>query len=82
MSTPVTPAKSGVRRRQGTPLHLHDLDVLFEDFEARPHWGEICFHTRDRIRKPYPEYESRVAVRRGFDPNGVSLNDSQCQLVG
>ncbi|OLT45900.1 FAD-binding protein [Saccharomonospora sp. CUA-673] len=54
---------------------LRAVDQRLQEYQARPHWGKIHFMTRDRLGELFPEFDTFLAVRREFDPDGTFLND-------
>lgn len=61
---------------------LRAADDLFDRFEGRPHWGKICFPTRSRMERLFPELDTFCRIRRELDPEGMFLNDFLRQLLG
>lgn len=61
--------------------YLRDVDALLSDYDARVHWGKIHFMTRERMERQFPEFDTFLAVRREFDPDGVFLNDHTRALL-
>ena len=52
-----------------------DLEVLFQDYDGRPHWGKSFSASADYLRGSYGEgYERFDAARRRLDPHGVFRN--------
>ncbi len=54
---------------------LNDIDVIFDKYEGRPHWGKHHFMSPARLERLYPRYDAFRKIRREIDPQGVFLND-------
>ena len=52
-----------------------ELSDLFQDLEARNHWGKHPNLPGDYLRRQYPAWEQVAAARRRLDPAGVFSND-------
>ncbi|CAH1246991.1 Hypp7802 [Branchiostoma lanceolatum] len=49
-------------------------ELLFEKYQARPHWGASHLLTQPRVRKSYPELDKWLQVYRLFNKNGTFEN--------
>ncbi|HEY5047648.1 MAG TPA: D-arabinono-1,4-lactone oxidase [Rhizomicrobium sp.] len=57
------------------PTKLFDAcEVVFREYQGRPHWGKRHSRTAEQLRKLYPEFDRFLALRRRLDPAGKFLN--------
>ncbi len=61
---------------------LEAVDEIFDRFDGRPHWGKICFMTRSRVERLFPELDAFRRIRHELDPEERLLNDFLRPLLG
>jgi FAD/FMN-containing dehydrogenase len=61
---------------------LEAVDEIFDRFDGRPHWGKICFMTRARMERLFPELDAFRRIRHELDPEERMLNDFLRPLLG
>lgn len=49
--------------------------AIFKRHGGRPHWGKVHDLARTELADLYPKWSEFLAIRAGFDPGGVFLND-------
>lgn len=61
---------------------LEAVDGIFDRFDGRPHWGKICFMTRSRMGRLFPELNAFRSIRHELDPEERFLNGFLQPLLG
>lgn len=61
---------------------LRAADEVFDRFDGRPHWGKICFMTRSRMERLFPQLDAFRRIRHELDPEERFLNDFLRPLLG
>jgi FAD/FMN-containing dehydrogenase len=61
---------------------LRAVDDVFDAFDGRPHWGKICFMTRSRMERLFPELDAFRTIRGDLDPEGIFGNEFMRPLIG
>jgi len=59
-----------------------DFEPMYQEANARPHWGKLHTLGRNRLTELYPEFERFLALRSDLDPTGKFLNVHLAKLFG
>ena len=59
-----------------------DLEAVFREHQARPHWGKVHTLGAPELAGLYPRFGDFCALRRRLDPRGVFLNEHLRKLLG
>jgi FAD/FMN-containing dehydrogenase len=61
---------------------FRDVEAIFREHQARPHWGKMHSHAGAELRALYPQWDDFQRVRRQMDPRGTFLNPHLRTLFG
>ena len=69
---------------RGTPYddYFAGVERIMDDYEGRPHWGKVHFHSAETLAGRYPRWDEFVALRRRLDPDGVFANPHLDRVIG
>ena len=69
-------------RRVDSDGYFRAVDRLMRDFDGRPHWGKIHFHSARDLAARYSKFDAFQQVREELDPHRVFANDYLDQMLG
>jgi L-gulonolactone oxidase len=62
--------------------YFRGVERIMDDYDGRPHWGKLHFHTAATLAPRYPEWDRFQAVRRRLDPDGRFANEYTRAVLG
>lgn len=62
--------------------YFQGVQRIADDYDGRPHWGKVHFHTAETLAPRYPEWEVAQAARRRLDPDGTFANAYTDRVLG
>lgn len=54
--------------------YFYECESIFKKYNGRPHWGKLHTMTSYEFEKLYPKWNTFLAIREQYDPNGLFLN--------
>jgi len=69
---------------KGAPhlAYFQGVQGIMDDYEGRPHWGKVHFHTAETLASRYPRWGDAQAVRARLDPDGTFANSYTDRVLG
>lgn len=79
---PTTSIAVHMLKHQEFQPYFEAVETIMADYEGRPHWGKLHFHTHRSLAPLYPRWDAYQSARARLDPRGTFDNEYTDRVLG
>jgi L-gulonolactone oxidase len=79
---PTTSIAVHMLKHQEFQPYFEAVETIMADYDGRPHWGKLHFHTHRSLAPLYPQWDAYQSARARLDGRGTFANEYTDRVLG